>query len=316
MLSAEEKLGLYRTMCEIRAFEEHASALLQGGDLAGNLHVSIGQEAVATGVCSPLRHDDHIVTTHRGHGHCIAKGGDVERMFAELYGHLDGYCKGRAGSMHIADPASGILGATAIVGGSLGMAMGAAFSARALGADRVAVAFFGEGAAAQGSVHEALNLAALWKLPVLFCCENNQWAELTHVSDHLSGPVHEVAAAHRVEAALVDGNDVLAVREAAAAAVARARAGEGPTLLECETYRRSGHYVGDPETYRSAEEKVAWEAKDPILRLAAELGGELAAERLQATEAEARAAVVAAAERASRGTPTGPEQLLEDVYAV
>jgi TPP-dependent pyruvate/acetoin dehydrogenase alpha subunit len=315
MPDREEMLDLHRTMCRIRAFEETAARLLANGQLAGNLHLSIGQEAVAAGVCGALRAGDQIATTHRGHGHCVAKGGDLQRMFAELYGHRDGYSRGRAGSMHIADPGSGILGATAIVGGSFGMAVGAAFSAQVLGEDRVAVAFFGEGAAAEGSLHEALNLAQLWRLPILFCCENNQYAELTHVSGHLSGAIPDVATAHGLAAAAVDGNDVLAVLAAAEGAVARARAGEGPSLLECETYRWSGHYVGDPERYRGKEELERWKARDPILRLGERLRRDGAAGELEEAEREVRAAVEAAAERAGRGTPTGPELILADVYA-
>jgi TPP-dependent pyruvate/acetoin dehydrogenase alpha subunit len=308
---SEDRLGLYREMWRIRAFEELAERLVRDGAIAGNLHLSTGQEGVAVGVCSTLRIDDHITTTHRGHGHCLAKGGDPERMFAELYGHEDGYCRGRAGSMHIADPGSGILGATAIVGGSFGMALGAALSAQVIGVDRVAVAFFGEGAAAEGSLHEALNLAALWKLPMLFCCENNLYAELTHVSLHLSGDVRGYAHAHGMPGLAVDGNDVVAMRAAAADAVARARAGDGPSLLECATYRHSGHYVGDAERYRSADEVAQWRARDPITLL----GAQLSESERTATEPAVRAEITAAADRAAKGTPSPPEILLEDVYA-
>ncbi len=314
-LTTDNKLELYRSMCAIRAFEEAAEGLVRGAEITGNLHLSLGQEGVAAGMCSALRTDDHITTTHRGHGHCVGKGGDVERMFAELYGHVDGYCKGRAGSMHIADPGSGILGATAIVGGSFGMAIGAAFSAQVLGQDRVSVAFFGEGAAAEGSLHEALNLAALWKLPMIFCCENNQYAELTHVSVHLNGEIHAYARAHGMPGEVVDGNDALAVRAAADAAVARARAGEGPTLLECQTYRWSGHYVGDPEHYRTPEEVAEWKAKDPLLQLEARLKDEVDPTALQTLRQEVFAAVDAAAKRAAKGTPATAELLLQDVYA-
>jgi TPP-dependent pyruvate/acetoin dehydrogenase alpha subunit len=315
MSEREAMIDLYRTMCEIRAFEETAARLLAGGELAGNLHLSIGQEGVAGGVCSALRPTDQIATTHRGHGHCVAKGGDIERMFAELYGHADGYCRGRAGSMHVADPGSGILGATAIVGGSFGMAVGAAFSSQVLGDERVAVAFFGEGAAAEGSLHEALNLAQLWKLPVVFCCENNQYAELTHVSEHISGRIADFGAAHGMASAAIDGNDVLAVSAAAETAVARARAGEGPSLLECETYRWSGHYVGDPERYRSSEELERWKARDPIAALRELLRDHCSDAELEELERQVRAAVEAAAERAARGTPTPPDLILADVYA-
>lgn len=314
-LTTEEKLELYRIMCSIRAFEDTGERLVRGGHIAGNLHLSTGQEAVAAGVCSALTRDDYIATTHRGHGHCVAKGGDVERMFGELFGHIEGYCKGRAGSMHIADPGSGILGATAIVGGSFGMAIGAALAAQVKATNAVSVAFFGEGAAAEGTLHEALNIAALWKLPMVFCCENNQYAELTPVSDHINGRIYKFAEAHGAVGEVVDGNDVLAVREAADRSVARARRGEGPTLLECETYRWSGHYVGDPERYRTREEVAAWKEKDPIVRLREQLRGEVDEAELLEIAAEVRAGVEAAAERASNGTPAGPAVLLEDVYA-
>jgi TPP-dependent pyruvate/acetoin dehydrogenase alpha subunit len=315
MLTTDEKLDLYRMMCSIRSFEETGERLVLGAEIAGNLHLSTGQEGTAAGMCSALRTDDHITTTHRGHGHCVAKGGDVERMFAELYGHIDGYCKGRAGSMHIADPGSGILGATAIVGGSFGMAIGAAFSSQVLGLDRVSVAFFGEGAAAEGSLHEALNLAALWKLPMIFCCENNMYAELTPVSDHLSGEIYQYGRAHGMPAEVIDGNDALAVRAAADEAVARARAGDGPTLLECKTYRWSGHYVGDPQRYRTAEEVAKWKLKDPIPQLAGLLRDEVGEEALEAIRDGVRADTEAAAARAAKGTPATADVLLEDVYA-
>lgn len=315
MTAVEEQVELLRTMLRIRELETVAEGLLRSGRIVGNLHVSVGQEAVAAGVMSVLRDDDHIATTHRGHGHCLAKGGDPERMLAELFGHEDGYCKGRAGSMHIADPERGILGATAIVGGSFGMALGAALSSQVAGADRVAVAFFGEGAAAEGSLHEALNLAALWRLPLVFCCENNQYAELTHVSLHLSGEVAGYGTAHGMPSEQVDGNDVLAVREAAGAAVRRARSGEGPTLLECATYRWGGHYVGDPERYRDAEEVAAWRERDPILRLRTALAGDVGDAALARVEDEVRAELASAAERARAGTPAPASTLLDDVYA-
>lgn len=314
-LGVDEQLALYVSMCRIRAFEDMAEKLVRGGRLAGNLHLSTGQEASAAGMCAALRPGDHITTTHRGHGHCVAKGGDPERMFAELFGHVDGYCRGRAGSMHIADPHSGILGATAIVGGGFGMALGAAFSARALEEDRVSVAFFGEGAAAEGTLHEALNLAALWTLPMVFCCENNQYAELTHVRDHLHGEVTAVAVAHGMPGESVDGNDVLAVHRAARGAVVRARAGEGPSLIECRTYRLTGHYVGDPERYRTPEEVAQWRDRDPISRLAEHLAVEVGEDRLLAIRAETVTEVEAAAERAARGAPAPPDILLANVYA-
>jgi TPP-dependent pyruvate/acetoin dehydrogenase alpha subunit len=308
---AEPAERLYRTMAAIRAFETSSERLLKRGELTGNVHLSIGQEAVAAGVCDVLRRDDHITTTHRGHGHCLAKGGDPERMYAELLGRSTGYCGGKAGSMHIADPATGNLGATAIVGGGIAIAAGAALSAQVRGTDQVAVAFFGEGAVAEGSFHEALNLAAVWGLPLVLVCENNQYAELTPVRVHLRAPVHRLAEPHGVSGVLVDGNDALAVRDAAATAVARARAGDGPALLECTTYRWSGHYVGDPERYRSKEEVADWRARDPIARLAAVVG----AERAAAIHAEVEAELTAAAERALAAPMVTADALLEHVWS-
>jgi TPP-dependent pyruvate/acetoin dehydrogenase alpha subunit len=302
---------LYRTMVAIRGFELLSERLLKRGELTGNVHLSIGQEAVAAGVCDVLRRDDHITTTHRGHGHCLAKGGEPERMYAELLGRATGYCGGKAGSMHIADPATGNLGATAIVGGGIAMAAGAALSAQVRGTDAVAVAFFGEGAVAEGSFHEALNLAAVWELPLVLVCENNGYAELTPVAVHLRAKVHELATPHGIPGMQVDGNDALAVRAAADAAVTRARAGDGPTLLECATYRWSGHYVGDPERYRSKEEVAAWRERDPLPRLAAVLGDPRAAE----IDAEVDAELQAAAERALAAPVTSPEALLEHVWS-
>jgi TPP-dependent pyruvate/acetoin dehydrogenase alpha subunit len=310
-VSGEEGLRLYRAMARIRLFEATSERLLKRGELTGNVHLSTGQEAVAAGVCDVLRPDDHITTTHRGHGHCLAKGGDPERMFAELLGRTTGYCRGKAGSMHIADPATGNLGATAIVGGGIAMAVGAAFSAQVRGTDQVAVAFFGEGAVAEGAFHESLNLAALWRLPVLLVCENNQYAELTSVDLHLSAEVHALAGPHGIPGVRIDGNDVLAVREAAATAVARARAGDGPTLLEAVTYRWGGHYVGDPERYRSKEEVAAWKERDPLPRLAAGLD----AADVARVDEEVAAELAAATELARAAPMVGVEELLEDVLA-
>ncbi|TDB86913.1 thiamine pyrophosphate-dependent dehydrogenase E1 component subunit alpha [Actinomadura sp. KC216] len=260
---------LYRTMARIRQFEIAASKLMATGRLPGTLHVSIGQEAVAAGVCDVLRRDDLITTTHRGHGHCLAKGGEPKAMMAELLGRATGYCGGRSGSMHIADPSAGILGANAIVGAGIPIALGGAFAAARQGRGAVAVAFFGEGAVAQGVFHESLNLAALWKLPIVFVCENNQYVELTPVSVHLAAQrVADHAAPYGIPGVRVDGNDVMAVRQAAAEAVERARGGGGPSLLECLTYRWHGHFEGDPQRYRDTAEVAEWKAADPLKRLA------------------------------------------------
>ncbi|QXJ21161.1 2-oxoisovalerate dehydrogenase [Actinomadura graeca] len=301
---------LYRTMALIRGFETAAARLLRAGELSGNLHLSLGQEAVAAGVCDVLAPSDTITTTHRGHGHCLAKGGDPRRMFAELTGRVTGYCKGRAGSMHIADPGSGILGATAIVGGGLPIAVGAAWSAQVRGTDEVAVAFFGDGAVAEGAFHESLNLAALWRLPVVFVCENNQYAELLPTDMHLAAEPYRLAEPYGIPGVRVDGNDALAVRAAAEAAVGRARSGAGPTLLECVTYRTSGHYEGDPQRYRDRAEVEEWRRRDPLDRLRPALPDGLAAEIDALTETSLEAAAAAAL-----GDPEATAvDLLDDVY--
>jgi acetoin:2,6-dichlorophenolindophenol oxidoreductase subunit alpha len=310
-------LRLFRTMALIRAFETAASRLMIGGVLPGFVHVSIGQEAIAAGVCDVLRASDQITTTHRGHGHCIAKGGEVEGMVAELFGRENGYGKGRSGSMHIADPAVGILGANAIVGGGLPMAVGAALSAQLRGGDDLAVTFFGEGAVAQGVFHECLNLAALWKLPVLFVCENNQYAEMTHYSVHLSAErVADFAGAYGIPSEVADGNDVWAVREATVRAVDRARGSEGPTVLEFETYRWGGHFEGDPASYRTEAELLAWKAKDPLEHARRHLSAAgVAPDELASIEVDAGQEVDRAVAAAEAGTPAPIDRLLEDVYA-
>lgn len=315
--TADEAIHLFRTMVEIRQFELKAGALFSAGELPGFIHLSIGQEAVAAGVCGQLEATDHITTTHRGHGHCIAKGGQALGMMAELYGREGGYAKGRSGSMHIADNAVGILGANAIVAAGLPMALGAAFSAQVRGDGRVAVAFFGEGAVAEGLFHETMNLAALWKLPMLFVCENNRYAELSPVSVHLATErVSDFAAPYGVPGVTVDGNDVLAVRKAAAAAVSRARDGAGPTLLECETYRWRGHFEGDPARYRPKEESKQWEARDPIAAFRRRLVDEAGVDEdeLVSIERSVEEQVEAAAAKASAMALAPTDWLLTDVY--
>jgi pyruvate dehydrogenase E1 component alpha subunit len=264
---------MLRTMQTIRRFEERASEEFQAGHIYGVVHCYIGQEAVAVGVCSALNREDQIISTHRGHGHCIAKGADLKRMMAELYGRASGYCKGKGGSMHIADFSIGMLGANGIVAGGIPIITGAGLAAQLDGAGRVAVSFFGDGASSAGPFHESLNLAVLWKLPVIYVCENNFYGVNTPVSAAVSvNDVIERGAAYGVPGVVVDGNDVLAVHEAAEAAVRRARAGEGPTLLECKTYRWRNHteIKGLPDN-RPPEELTAWKEKDPITRLLARL---------------------------------------------
>lgn len=318
-LDVELARSLYACMRRIRLFEETAGKLLADGQIPGFLHLSIGQEAIAAGACSVLSIDDYITTTHRGHGHCIAKGGSVDRMVAELFGKAEGYCRGRSGSMHIADPAVGILGANAIVGGGLAMALGAALSAQCHGRSSVALTFFGEGAVAEGVFHECLNLAALWMLPIVFVCENNGYAEMTPASVHLSaGHVADFGAAYGIPASTHDGNDVAAVRAATIEAVERARAGEGPSLLEFETYRWRGHFEGDAQRYRSADELAAWKARDPIKRLKGLMEEELSIEprELEAIDDEVAREIEQAVVWA-RALADPPARLLtEDIYHV
>jgi TPP-dependent pyruvate/acetoin dehydrogenase alpha subunit len=253
-------------MALIRAFELSVSELYRDGEIPGFVHTSLGQEAVAVGVCSRLRPDDYMATTHRGHGHCLAKGADPGGMMAELFAKVTGLCHGKAGSMHVADPARGILGANAIVGASVPIAVGAGLSSRLLGQGRVSVAFFGEGSVNQGAFHEAANLAAIWDLPVLFVCENNLYAEFTDSSRMTRVPSAAArAAAYGIEAEEVDGNDVAAMSEAAAGAIERCRAGAGPVLLEAHTYRWQGHYEGDAQPYKPAPEVERWKARDPLV---------------------------------------------------
>ncbi|MGO8794900.1 MAG: thiamine pyrophosphate-dependent dehydrogenase E1 component subunit alpha [Candidatus Sulfotelmatobacter sp.] len=267
-LSDREKwMHAFRQMVSIRLFEEQVNELYTRALMPGLAHLYSGEEAVAVGICEALRVDDYITSTHRGHGHCLAKGASPDRMFAELLGKEAGYCRGKGGSMHIADPATGNLGANAIVGGSVGIATGAAYSAKTLGSDRVAVCFFGEGALGQGSLYEVMNMAQLWKLPVIYVCENNQYNEYTHFAETTAGTILGRATAFGIQATIVDGQDVRAVNEIASRLVERARAGEGPAFLQCDTYRYSGHHVGDinREYYRTKQEEQLWRTeRDPI----------------------------------------------------
>ena len=264
-------LEMYGRMLRIRRFEEHAARMYRDGEIPGFVHLSIGQEATAVGACWPLRRSDVITSTHRGHGHCIAKGLPVEPMFAELMGRATGTCKGRGGSMHIADPEYGVFGANGIVGAGLPIAVGAATAAQVQGSDGVALAFFGDGATGQGAFHEALNLAALWQLPVVFVCENNQFSEFS--PSELVNPVslEQRATGYGIPYRSVDGNDVRAAASTVAAAVAHARSGAGPVLVETATYRWHGHYEGDPERYRDAADVATWRARDPLLMAEAAL---------------------------------------------
>ena len=245
---------MYRQMFTIRRFEETVANLTDLGKIVGEAHMYIGQEASGVGICAALNDDDYITSTHRGHGHVIAKGADIRRMMAELYGRRTGYCKGKGGSMHVADVSLGILGANGIVGGGISIAAGAALASQVKGDGRIAVSFFGDGASNEGTFHESLNLASVWKLPIIFVCENNKYQEFSPSAPLIAGSVHERAQSYKIPGVLVDGQDVIAVYEAAMQAVQRARSGQGPTLIETDTYRYGGHFIGEEKmvaSYRS-----------------------------------------------------------------
>jgi TPP-dependent pyruvate/acetoin dehydrogenase alpha subunit len=313
-------LRMYRQMVRIRAFEEAANDLYRGAKMPGLTHLYIGQEAVAVGACEALRKDDFITSTHRGHGHCLAKGAEVRRMFAELLGKEDGYCRGKGGSMHIADFDNGNLGANAIVGGSAGIATGAAQSAKMRGTDQVVVCFFGEGALGQGLVYEVMNMASLWKLPVIYLCENNQYNEYTHYSETTAGDIVARSAAFGIPGEEVDGQDVLAVNEALRRAVDRARGGSGPSFVVANTYRYHGHHVGDVDRayYRSKDEETEWKTnRDPITRLGARLvdNGVSSPEELERVADEAQTEIAAGVEYALDAPYPAESEVTEDVYA-
>jgi len=310
---------MYRKMMEIRQFEEAASDLYQRGELPGFLHLYIGEEATAVGVCTNLNDDDYITSTHRGHGHLIAKGGKRNRMMAELFARTTGYSKGKGGSMHIADISLGILGANGVVGAGIPIATGAALSAKMRGTKQVAVSFFGDGATNQGVFHESLNLAAVWELPVVFVCENNQFGMGTPQREHQKVTDISIrATSYDMPGKRVDGNNILEVYDAAHEAVARARAGQGPTLIDCNTYRFRGHHIGDPGTaYRERAEVEEWMKRDPIERLKKVLIEEESADEseLEAIDNELREDLKAAIEYAKSSPLPNPEDALDDVYA-
>jgi acetoin:2,6-dichlorophenolindophenol oxidoreductase subunit alpha len=317
--TSELMLRMYEQMRTIRSFEERVEQLYRSAKMPGLAHLYIGEEAVAVGVCTALRKDDFITSTHRGHGHCLAKGASVDRMFCELLGKLDGYCRGKGGSMHIADHENGNLGANAIVGGSTGIATGAAMSARARGTDQVAVCFFGEGALGQGVLYEVMNMAALWKLPVVYVCENNLYNEYTHYSETTAGDIGARAAAFGIPTEEVDGQDVRAVHAAATRAVERARSGGGPSFLLCRTYRFMGHHVGDVDRayYRSKEEEQEWRLRDPLELARRWILDEGLADEATLDEIDSRSVEhVAAASQAAIDAPfPSPDEVGQHVYA-
>ncbi len=317
-LTENDVLGALRRMHRIRRFEEAAEDSYIRGLSYGTMHLSIGQEATAVGACMPLSDADCITSTHRGHGHCIAKGAELEPMFAEFLGRESGYCKGRGGSMHIAEPAKGNLGANGIVGGGLPIAVGAALSAKKRRTGAVALAFFGDGANNEGAFHEALNLASIWKLPVIFVCENNQYAmSMSMARATAVANVADRASAYAIPSAIVDGNDFAAVAEVSFEATERARAGKGPTLIEAKTYRTRGHSRSDRNRYRSKEEIETWRARDPIVRFEAEiLALGLATEaRVAAIGTEVKEEMAEAAARASASPWPAAADVMRDVYS-
>jgi pyruvate dehydrogenase E1 component alpha subunit len=320
MIDTPQLARMLRTMILIREFDERAIALRVAGKIYGAVHPYVGQEAVAVGVCASLTQRDRVTSTHRGHGHCIAKGADIRRMMAELMGRVDGYCKGKGGSMHIADFAVGMLGANGIVGGGLPIACGAALAAQLEGRGDVTVCFFGDGAAAEGEFHEALNIASVWKLPIVFVCENNQYAANNAVGvQHPRVDIAAHAAPFDMPGVIVDGNDVLEVHAATAAAVARARRGEGPSLLECKTYRWHFHAMRatpPPET-RPVEEIGTWKARDPIARLERHLleGGLFTPAEIGAIREGITADLADAVAFAEQSPFPDPKDLLVDMFA-
>ena len=317
-LSRDEVLGALRRMHRIRRFEETAEDSYVRGLSYGTMHLSIGQEATAVGACMPLSDADWITSTHRGHGHCIAKGAELGPMFAEFLGREGGYCKGRGGSMHIAEPAKGNLGANGIVGGGLPIAVGAALSAKKRRTGAVALAFFGDGANNAGAFHEALNIASIWKLPVVFVCENNQYAmSMAMARSTAVVNVADRANSYAIPGVIVDGNNFAEMAEASFQATERARAGEGPTLIEAKTYRTRGHSRSDRNRYRAREEIEAWKARDPIARFEAEIVAlGLATEpRVAAIAAEVEKEMAEAVAAASASPWPAVADVARDVYS-
>jgi acetoin:2,6-dichlorophenolindophenol oxidoreductase subunit alpha len=322
-ISREELLDIYHTMQKIRLFESKVRDLAMANEIPGFVHVSIGEEASAAGVCAALRQTDRITSTHRGHGHLIAKGGRLDKMMAEIFGKRTGYCKGKGGSMHIVDYSLGILGANGIVGGGLPIAAGSGLAAVITGKDDVTAAFFGDGASNEGTFHESLNLAAVWKLPVIFVCENNGFGEFTPMATVTSVTDIAVRAqAYGIPGHIVDGNDVLEVFKYTSEAVARARAGEGPTLLECKTYRWEGHVVGEAaflgeEAYRAKSEVEAWKLKCPLIRFqkwCAE-SGRISTAELQKIVEDTEKELAEAIEFARASELPNVSEVTDDVYA-
>ncbi len=316
-VSREQLKDALLKMHQIRYFEEGAEDSYTRGLIHGTMHLSIGQEGSAVGVCMMLEAADQITSTHRGHGHCVAKGAELKRMFAEFFGKEEGYCKGRGGSMHIADVSKGNLGANGIVGGGLPIAVGAALANKKLKNNKVVVCFFGDGASNEGAFHEALNMASVWDLPVVFVCENNGYGMSTSTARSTSvDNIADRAAAYSMPGIIVDGNAISDVAEATRTAVDRARAGQGPSLIECKTYRWRGHSKSDRNRYRTVEEIDSWKKKDPVKRFENQLREFqfLSADEITAVATQARKDVEDAIEYAKAGTDPDPATVVRDVY--
>lgn len=317
-LSNQEMKDMYKTLYSIRAFETRAQKLFAEGKIPGFVHLYLGEEAVATGVCSLLRDTDFLTSTHRGHGHMVAKGGDYGKMMAELFGKKDGYCNGKGGSMHIADRSKGMLGANGIVGAGQNIAVGAGLTCQYNNTDNICACFFGDASTNQSTFHEALNLASIWKLPVVFICENNFYGISMSQERHQAiKDIADRAVAYNIPGIVVDGNDVLAVREVAQEAIERARKGQGPTLIECKTYRHRGHFEGDPGLYKPKEEQEAWFEKDPVTRYEKHLteNGIMSQKEIDEMRAEVEAEVEKAVVFAENSPYPDPESCVEDVYS-
>ncbi|MDI9569061.1 MAG: thiamine pyrophosphate-dependent dehydrogenase E1 component subunit alpha [bacterium] len=316
--SKEQLKDFYRTMYTIRVFEERVNELFLAGKIPGFVHLYIGEEAIATGVCAVLSKDDYITSTHRGHGHTIAKGADLKKMMAEIYGKTTGYCRGKGGSMHIADFSIGMLGANGVVGGGYNLAVGAALAAKLMKTDQVSVCFFGDGASNRGTFHEGMNMAAAFKLPAIFVCENNQYASTTPYRTTTSVEnIADRAVGYGIPGVVVDGNDVFAVYEAAKTAVERARAGGGPSLIEAKTYRVKGHFVGDPELYRSKDEvRDRFENDDPLKNFRKQVltANQLTEGELEEIEKQVQEELDAAVAFAEESPYPEPGELFEDLY--
>ncbi len=315
----EQLLSFYREMFKVRSFDSMAADLFLQARMSGNIHTCVGEEATAVGACQALRPSDFITATHRGHGHCIAKGADPKKMMAELFGKKTGYCKGKGGSMHIADVGLGILGANGIVGAGIPIATGSALASKIKNSDDVTLAFFGDGASNQGTFHESINMASAWKLPIIYMCENNKYGvsvcidRVTNTED-----IADRAQGYHIPGVVVDGNDIFAVYEAVSAAAERARKGDGPTLIECKTYRQRGHYEGDPMVYRTKEEMQAWKEKDPVVRLREQLAGQngITEEELAAIETAIKEEIEAAVAFAEESPFPEADEVITDMYAV